>query len=54
MVLQALPQWAARKLEVILISPLIDKLSRRDFISDEEKAVLADVVAPPVLSLIHI
>ncbi|MEN5168584.1 Crp/Fnr family transcriptional regulator [Brevundimonas pondensis] len=48
MVLQALPQWAVRILEVILISPLIDKLSRRDFISDEEKAVLADVVAPPV------
>jgi CRP-like cAMP-binding protein len=47
-VLQALPQWAVRTLEVILISPLIDKLSRRDFISDEEKAVLADVVAPPV------
>ena len=48
MVLQALPRWAVRNLEVILISPLIDKLSRRDFISDEEKAVLADVVAPPV------
>lgn len=34
--------------ETVLISPLIQKLSRRDDLSDREKQVLGDLLQPPV------
>lgn len=41
------PQGRCAVVEHVLTGPLVEKLSRRDHLSAEEKTVLADILDPP-------